>query len=354
MPDSLEDVLRRYGAKIVPFQGLPLPAHFGDPEKEWRAAREGCAVFDASFRGFIHATGADRVSFLQGMLSNDVKNLAVGGGLHAAFLTQQGKLVSDLRVYADTDRLILDALTWRVDTLAEGLERYLIADDVELLRSAEEVPIAGLEGPSAAAMIRQLLGDEAVLGKPYCHNGVVYKGVDLRVIEVSEVGGAGLLLSGPAASAGPLFDVLCKAGATPIGMDALNVLRVERGVPWIGLDMDENVLLLEVGLDEAVSFKKGCYLGQEVVERVTARGHVNRKLTGLLLEGDDVLPAGSTVLSGDTEVGWSASSVRSFALRRPIALAYLRREVLEPGTRLQVSSNGRRREATVHALPFAT
>jgi folate-binding protein YgfZ len=234
----------------------------------------------------------------------------------------------------------------------EGLERYLIADDVELVRRAEYGPLVGLEGPSAPAAVRKLFGNEAVRGEPYHHQTVNYEGADLGVFEVSEVGASGFLVSGPKVNAVSLFEALCDVGATPIGMDALNVLRVERGVPWIGLDMDENVLLMEVGLDDAVSFKKGCYLGQEVVERVSARGHVNRKLTGLLLEGTEVVPAGSTILHDGAEVGWTASSVESFALQRPIALAYLRREFLEPGRQVRVLSNGRRRDATVHVLPF--
>lgn len=353
MADSLEEALVRRGATLVPFHGEPLPAHFGDPKNEWRAARESCAVFDAAFRRFLLATGTDRVSFLQGMLSNDVKNLAAGDGLHAAFLTQQAKLVSDLRVYADTECLILDSMAWSADPLADGLERYLIADDVELIRSPEEVPLVGLEGPSAAAILRGLLGDDAVGGQSYGHRRIARDGTDLRIVKVSEVGGEGFLLSGSWKSAAPLFDALCNAGATPIGMEALNVLRVERGVPWSGIDMDENVLLMEVGLDDAVSFKKGCYLGQEVVERVTARGHVNRRLAGLVIDGADVPPAGSKVLSGGVEVGWTVSSVASYALQRPIALAYLRREVLEPGTRVQVSGTGRAfSEATVQGLPF--
>jgi folate-binding protein YgfZ len=338
---------------MVPFHGQQLPARFGDAIDEWHAAGEGCGVFDASFRSFIHVTGSDRVSFLQGMLSNDVKSLAAGHGLHAAFLTQQAKLVSDLRVYADPDRLTLDALTWRADTLVEGLDRYLIADDVELIRPTDDVPLLGLEGASASAVVGKVFGDDAVCGGRYRHRKSRYAGVDLRIFEVSEVGGSGFLLSGPNVAAASLFEALCGAGAIPIGMDALNVLRVERGIPWVGIDMDEDVLLMEVGLDDAVSFNKGCYLGQEVVERVSARGHVNRRLTGLLLEGDDVAAPGSTVFAAGAEVGWTVSSVVSFALQRPIALAYLRREVLEPGSRVQVSSGERQIDATVQALPFS-
>lgn len=352
MADSFEDLLTQHGATIAPFLGQPLPTSFGDPKHEWRAAREGCGVFDASFRSFVHVTGSDRVAFLQGMLSNDVKHLAAGHGMHAAFLTQQAKLVSDLRVYADDDGLILDALRWRVDTLAEGLERFLIADDVELERSPNEVPLLGLEGPLAGSIVRKLFGEGAVGGAPYRHEKVMFEGSGVRVVEVSEVDGSGFLLCGPKVSAAPLFAALCNAGATPIGMDALNVLRVERGIPWAGIDMDENVLLMEVGLDDAVSFNKGCYLGQEVVERVSARGHVNRKLSGLRLDGVHLPPTGSTVLQDGADVGWTVSAVESFDMQHPIALAYLRREVLEPGTQVQVSSEGKLLDAMVQALPF--
>jgi len=352
MADSLEHVLARHGATMSAFHGRSLPARFGDVETEWRAAREGCAVFDAGFRSFIHATGSDRVSFLQGMLSNDVKTLAPGDGMHAAFLTQQAKLVSDMRVYAHHDRVILDALALRADALAEGLERFLIADDVELVRSTDESPLLGLEGPATRSLVEMLFGKNAAVDTPYHHEKLPFEGSELRLIRVSEVAGNGCLFSGPPALAAALFEKLRAGGATPIGMDALNVLRVEGGVPWAGVDMDENVLLMEVGLDDAVSYKKGCYLGQEVVERVSARGHVNRKLTGLVLEGSGTVASGSSVFNDDADTGWTVSSVESFGMKRPIALAYLRREVLEPGTRLQVASGESRRAATVHALPF--
>jgi folate-binding protein YgfZ len=135
-------------------------------------------------------------------------------------------------------------------------------------------------------------------------------------------------------------------------MQALDILRVEQGVPWPKIDMDEDVLVMEAGLERAISFAKGCYLGQEVVERVAARGHVNRTLAGLVLEGDVVPTRGACVRSGDAEAGKLTSAVRSIALDRVIALALVHRKFLDPGARLTVDIEGREVTATAATLPF--
>ena len=155
-PDLMADLAER-GAVLAPFEGIELVAHFGDVDREWRAAREGAAMFPAGHRQLIAATGGDRVEFLQGMLSNDVKALAPGGGCYASLLNQTGKVITDLRVYADPDRLLLDVLAWRATALRESLERYLIADDVELADAAEQ-PLLQLEGPLARAVAGEALG----------------------------------------------------------------------------------------------------------------------------------------------------------------------------------------------------
>ncbi len=341
------------GAAFANRFGCILPARFDGVEREWRAAREGCAVFDASLRGFVGATGADRVSFLQGMLSNDVKALRPGHGMHAAVLNEAGKIVSDLRVYADADRLILDTPVWRADAVLAALHRFLVADEVELARMADEVPLVGLEGPFARAILTEVLGSTDVADTPLVHQRAAFQGRPLRVVAVSEIEGSGYLLCGDPADAPGLFDACCEAGAVPLGMEALNILRVEAGVPWSGVDMDERVLALEIGLERALSFSKGCYLGQEVVERVSARGHVNRRLAGLLIEGSQVPEAGTALRVGHEEVGYITSAVRSIALERVIALGIVHRKHLGLGSRMTLTTGGGMSvAATVTGLPF--
>jgi len=352
MTSELEHAVRARGGVVDAVLGRSLPLHFGDPGREWRAAREGCAVFVAGFRELLAATGEDRVSFLQGMLSNDVKSLVPGAGIYASFLTEQGRVVSDLRVYADADRLLLDVLAPRRDLLRAGLERFLVADDVELEPPPGEAVLLGLEGPLARDMLSEVLGMSVAVTQALDHERSEFHASPLRVVCCSEVGGQGFLLCGSSEIAAALFDACCVAGAIPLGMQALEMLRVEAGIPWAGVDMDEDVLVIEAGLERALSFSKGCYLGQEVVERIAARGRVNRKLAGLAIEGAEVPPPGAVLVAGDKEVGRVTSAVRSELFERGIALGYVRREHLEPGTALRVRWAGGEAGATVSGLPF--
>jgi folate-binding protein YgfZ len=352
MTSDLERALRARGAVLDTFHGVTLPAHFGDTGREWRAASAGAGVNAAGFRTLIAATGEDRVAFLQGMLTNDVKALVAGQGLYAAFLTQQGKVVSDLRVYAEADRLLLDVVGWRRAALQEGLERFIVADDVELV-DAEAQPLLGVEGPLARAVVGEALGLTELPQVPYSHARATFEGAELLVIAASEPERTGLLLCGSAGSAPALFAACVESGAQPLGMRALDVLRVESGVPWAGVDIDETTLIMETGRPAAISYTKGCYLGQEVVERVAARGHVNRQLTGLVIDGDALPAHRARLLVDGHEVGYVTSAVRSEALQRPIALAMVQTKHSAPGEQVAVDMGAGTTTATVSAPPFA-
>jgi folate-binding protein YgfZ len=351
MTTPLAETARRRGASFEELLGVELPAQFEGAEKEWRAGREGCAVFDGGLRTLTAATGEDRATFLQGMLSNDVKALAAGKGVDALVLTQQGRLVTQVRVYAEAGRIVLDSFAWHGSLLRESLERYLVADDVELTPLSDERPLLGLEGPFAAALLTEVLGDAHLPSEPLAHVPSAHRGKPLRIVRVSEVNGDGFLLCGEPSMAASLFDACREAGAIPMGLRALGLLRVERGVPWPGVDTDESVLAMELPLEHAISFSKGCYLGQEVVERVSARGHVNRKLTGLFIEGERVPAARAAVRGEEGEAGYVTSAVRSPSFG-VVALAIVHRRYLEPDTRLEVEIDGGGAGARVASLPF--
>jgi folate-binding protein YgfZ len=352
MANELEAALRARGAVMDAFHGVGVAKSFGDVGREWRAAREGAAVFAAGFRSLIAATGEDRVTFLQGMLSNDVKALAAGQGTYAAMLTQQGKVVADLRVYAQPQRVLLDVVTWRRAALQEALERYLVADDVELAQPDEEL-LLGLEGPLARAVVGEALGVAELPHARYAHVETEFEGARVMAIVASEVDGDGILLAAAPRAAAALFDACVEAGARPLGMQALDVLRVEAGVPWAGIDIDENTLIMETGREAAISFSKGCYLGQEVVERIAARGHVNRILAGIVCAGDALPAPGARLLADGQEVGYVTSAVRSEALRHGIGLAMIQRKHSAAGERLTVDTGAAPMAATVAGLPFA-
>lgn len=336
------DVPEITAAPRVQFLGLELPERFSTLEQECRALREGAAVFDGSLRAWLRMRGEDRVDFLQGMVSNDVKKLAVGEGTYAALLTQQGRVVSDLRIHAAEDHFLLDLPASAAAAARAALEKYVVADDVEI--DDDDAALIGLEGPGAAALLAAVAS-----GARIDRLGVgVIAGCAVRVAPASQAGEAGALIAVAAGDAASVWDALRGGGAEPIGFAALDVLRVEAGMPWVGVDMGEDVLVMEADLEAAISFKKGCYLGQEVVERVAARGHVNRRRTGLVFDGEPVA-AKTALLAADKEVGWVTSSVRSPRLGKTIGMGYVRREQLEPGTALSLAGGG---SAVVATLPF--
>ena len=294
-------------------RGVVLPRHFGAAEHEYRALRGGAAVVDLGFRTLVRATGADRVSFLQGMLTNDVARLEASRNRPALLLTIQGRVTADVRVAADGDALVLDVDVRARDAMLAALDKLLIADDVEL--AAADAAVIGVEGPGAAAIVGSVPA--------------------ARVLHGGELGAESVVVHAVPADAPRIWDALVAAGARPCGMDALEGRRVELGIPRIGLDMDESTLALEVPVDWAISQTKGCYLGQEVVARGTARGHVNRKLVGLTLEGP-VPPAGAMLVRDGKEVGRLTTIAWSFDRGVAAALGFVRREWWDPGTELAV------------------
>ena len=354
MSSELEAVERARGAQFAPFAAVDLPAHFSDPQSEWSAVRQRCGLLDARFRALLRMTGADRVTFLQGMVSNDVATLHVGEGTYAALLTQQGKVVSDLRIYVLADELWLDVPAGRAEAVRAALERFIIADDVEFIADDAWMPLVVIEGPHAARVLLAVAGESMEGAAPYTHRELRFDGAQIWAAAVSHGGENCYVLYGPPAAAATLWEHCHAAGAEPVGMEALNVLRVEAGIPWYGRDMDESMLVSEVGIENAISYKKGCYLGQEVVERIAARGQVHRKLMGLRCAGTQVPPPDSKLTSDGKEVGWTTSAVWSPACDAVIALGYVRRECWDAGTELRVTSSAAEISARVAMLPFYT
>jgi glycine cleavage system T protein len=345
-----------HGASFINDRGIELPSHFTDPLGEYQGVCEKAGLIDYSFRVQVRMTGEDRVSFLQGIVSNDIKALHPGDGCAATLLTEQGRLIADLRVYALDSALLLDVDARRKDKTLEMLSRFIIADDVELEDLSEQQVTLALQGPLASQVLTAA-GASIALPKTLQHREGVIAGTSVHIVHADDTGRDGYELFVPGAQAEAVWQTLLQVGAPfglrPVGLTALNLLRVEAGIPWYGVDMDESRIVLEVGLEHAISFKKGCYLGQEVVERATARGHVNRKLSGLLVHGQTIPVSGDKLFHDSQEVGWVTSAVASPRLGRPIALAYVRREHLAPGTHLRIDRQGTPVIAEVTTLPFA-
>ena len=352
MPESaLGAAARARGATFVEIDGFAVAGDFGDAEAEYRAVRELAGLVDLAFRHRIRATGSDRLTFLQGMLSNDVATLADGQGCAALLLTEQGKVVADLVVLATEDALLLDGFASASTAATAALERFIVADDVELAPLGAADHAFGLYGPGAAAALGKL-GAADLPTADFHHVTSRVGDVETRIVRVPAPGAGGYVCIVTTEAAAQWWTCCLDAGISPAGHRAFDVLRIESGVPWYGRDVGADTIALEAPYEDAISFRKGCYLGQEVMERVSARGHVNRKLVGLELTGADVPPAGTRLFADGRDVGWITSACWSWRLRRSIALGYVRREHLAPGTTLALGAVDSSPTATVRALPF--
>lgn len=322
-----------------------------DLSAEYRAARETVAVFDRSVLGKVSVTGRDRLAFLQGMLTNDVKGLQPGQGAPAAFLDAHGKVMALLVVYAAADRALIELPASFTEKTLQTLDRYLISEKAYFEAVDDAFAILSLQGPAARGLLESLTAAALDLA-PHAHVEATIAGAPVRVVNRAEGPTLGFhcwVLAEHAAAVRRAFEA---AGAVPAGAETLDVLRVEAGQPWYPQDVDDSVILPEARLDPLVSYTKGCYIGQEVVARVKYRGHVNRALSGLVIEGDRVPDQGAQVAVEGKEVGRVTSAVRSHALGRPIALGYIRREHFEPGTAVTVVDGAGEQPARVAALPF--
>ncbi len=347
--EALLSAMRARGGVLGDVEDRTVARHFGDAVGEHRALREAAAIVDLPWLDRLRVTGSDRVTFLQGMLSNDVVKLAPGDGCQALLLNEQGRTVADLVVLVGDDAIMLEGVASGLVAARAALERFIVADDVELISAAEHRTFAVL-GRDAGSVLERL--DLPVPAAPYAHGPAGLPETEASVVRVPSPGVGGFLLHVPLAAAVRWWGRCCdEGGAVAAGIDAYESLRVESGVPWHGRDVTAETLALEAPYEAAISFRKGCYLGQEVMERVTARGHVNRKLVGVEMAEDTVPLPGAPLFAADREVGRVTSVARSWRLGRMIGLAYVRREHLEPGTVLALASADGS-PVTVRALPF--
>jgi folate-binding protein YgfZ len=325
-------------------------------DTHYKFLAESAGVLDLSSRGRLCVAGADRVRFLHGQVTNNVKDLRLGEGCYAALVNAKGKLQSDLNIYCLPDELLLDFEPGLSATVVERLEKYIIADDVQVIdvganygmltvqgpRSRDVIAAAGLKGADASRHWDCRKSDS---GEIYCMNNArgTAAGFDL-FMPISERDGLMERLLGSAMALG--------GGLT--SFEALEVVRVEAGIPRFGVDMDQTNLAPEAIEAQAINYAKGCYIGQEVISRIRAYGEVAKSLRGLRLPGDlALLPAtGDKLLREGKEVGYITSAVRSPKLKANIALGYVRREHKAPGANLEVLSGENRLPAVVCDLPF--
>ncbi len=329
-----------------------VPPAYDAAAQEYTAARRGVGLVDRRDWGVILVTGRDRATFLHALLSNDVKALAPGGGCAATLLDVHGKVQVVLLVWVREDGILLVTPPGMAQKVAEALDHYLFSEKVSLRDATEETALFVLAGPEAHATLERLTGVRPA-DAPWSHVAATLDGSAVRLVSGGgETGGPEVWVVAGAEDGARVWDRLTVAGACPVGLTALESLRIEAGTPRFGHDVDDTVLLPEIPFLNLVSYTKGCYPGQEVVVRIRDRGHVKRHLLGLLLDGEALPPRGAEVVAGDTAVGSVTSAAWSFGLERPIALAFVRRDHAEPGTAVTVKVGDRSILARVSALPF--
>ena len=313
------------------------------------------AFLSRNHLGRIVVSGADRASYLQGLLTNDVVALKAGQGCYAAYLTAQGRMITDLHVYELGDVMLLTVPREVKDTVLAKFDQFIFSEDVQLgdvTETFSQLAIVGSDAARVVAVLFPELSIDRLNALPEHGNArAQFAGSPAIVTRITDTGEAGYDAFVDRGRAEALSSAVAAAGAVPMDDTLAEAIRIEAGVPRFGRDMNEDTIPLEAGIESrAISFTKGCYVGQEVIVRVRDRGHgrVARRLVGLTLDGDRVAASGAAIRVNDREIGHVTSSALSPTLKRPIALGYVHRDFVEPGTRVTVDGI----TATVTSLPF--
>jgi len=314
----------------------------------------GAGIATLDDRLIVRIIGDDRIPFMHGMCSNDIKGLATGAVAPALILTEHAHIIADFLVYAEADALLLeiDRALW--PKARAHLEKFLVADDVEF-EELDNLGVIDVEGPAAAKVAATVVG-EATESLPLWRHG---KFAGVRVANLPRFGGPAFTLLVERAGIASMIETLRERGASAgvrdiavIGTETLEIVRVEHGIARVGVDTTERTIALEARLDAAISFSKGCYVGQETIERATARGGVKKKLFGLRIEGGRLpLTDGAIMLEG-REVGRLTSVVRSPRLGI-IGLSIIHHSAWQTGTRVTIADAAGERVASMCDLPFA-
>ena len=356
---ALHEFHEALGARFGTQNGCEIVTDYGDATAEYQALRESVAVFDLSYRGRLCLTGADRVRFLNGQVTNNVKDLRVGQGCYAALVTAKGKLQSDLNIFVLPDELLLDFEPGLVEPVTQRLEKFIIADDAQVVDAGLYYGLLSVAGPRAGAAIERLGLNWKLPAEPRdstsSKDGTLG---EIYLMNQPRAGAAGYDLFVPLSSQGALMDKLIAAakelGGRVCGWQAMETARIEAGVPRFGADMDESNLAPECLGEAAISYSKGCYIGQEVIARVRTYGQVAKSLCGLRLADDlKLLPVkGDKLFHEGKEVGFVTSAVASPRHQANLALGYVRKEANAVGTELEVRLGEGSARARIAEIPF--
>jgi folate-binding protein YgfZ len=333
---------RGAGAVMGVWFGCDLPDRWGEAREEQRFANESVALVDKNYRAYFRLTGPDRVRYLNAILTNNIKDLADGQGTSSLLLNAQGRILAEIETFAGADEVFCVSYRMIRERLAEVIEKYIIMDDVTLIDETEKFGTLALEGPAAAEVVRELtgiaLGDLQELGWREAR----VEAIPCRLVKRSAAGIAGAEFVAARGEMVSLWNVLLRAarkhGGGPMGYKALSAQRLVQGAPWFGYDFGEKQIPHEAALELShISYTKGCYTGQEIVERVRSRGQVNRRRVELFFSGEGVPDAGAELTALGKPVGFVTRAARSWFPPAVLGMGYVGKENRGLGTKLDWS-----------------
>src|SRR5579864_6009499 len=329
-------------ASVREYRGATTAARFADPQAEFAALRSGCGLYDLGFRAKISLTGGDRVRWLNGMVTNNIRDLAAGHGVYAFLLNPQGHILGDLYAYNRGDSITVDTDRSQLETILATFDHYIIMDDVEVKDFSNEITALGISGPKSRSVLRKAGIAVAELQPLQIADATCTCDCDCVLCTVvrGDVAMESYELWLAPAEVRKTWHALLAAGASPVGYEALEMARIASGIPRYGVDIRERDLPQETEQIRAVNFNKGCYVGQEIVERIRSRGAVHRKFTGFVSNGTIPIAAGTKISVSEKEVGevTSAASLPLATEERTVALGYIRREFAAPGHEVAIGS----------------
>jgi folate-binding protein YgfZ len=328
------------GAKMGVWFGCALPDYFGDAAAEYRCARDSVALVDKNYRAYLSFTGPDRVRYLNAILTNNIKDLGEGQGIVSLLLNPQGHILAEIETHAFADRLLCVSYAMIREGLIEVLDKFIIMDDVTLTDETPRYGTLALEGPKAAALVKEVSGADLTKFEELSSHGGKVGSIPCFIVKRSPGGVPSAEFLAESGKLPELWQVLLDAvrwhEGAPMGYAALSATRLAQGVPWFGYDFGEKQIPHEAGLqDSHISYTKGCYTGQEIVERVRSRGQVNRQRVQLVFSGEVVPEADALLTLDGKEVGHVTRAARTWDPPRILGMGYARKEANAPGTVLQ-------------------
>ena len=355
MTSPIHEIHKSLGACFCEIKGWEMPGHYSNPIEEHLNVRRCAGISDLSHRSKVILSGKDRTPFLQKILSQDINSLTPSSGAYSTLLDVKGRMLAYMKIYCDEDSFFIDLEPGLSEIFVQALKHYQFREDVVMEDVTERYGLITVQGPQS----RQLLSSVAnmdIKDMPECsHINLPINNINTKAVRTSYTGEEGYDIYALRDEIHTVWDALIG----PIfGIEALETLRIEAGTPVYFSDMDEHTIPVESNLDKAISYTKGCYIGQETISRIKFRGHVNRTLTGFYINGDIVPVKGDKIIKiiHDIEqnVGVVTSACHSPTLNKIIAMGYIRIECSEQGETVHIESGSQRLPAVVTKLPFYT